>query len=312
MTKIKESAKDNITGQAVKPRCKISVDEKQTHTALQNICILLRTHNTQHDFSLYKKSTIIRRVERRMHVNQIEAIEDYQTYLARSKREIHMLFKDLLIGVTGFFKDPDAFAVLKEKYVPQLLADKPEGAMVRIWVAGCSTGEEAYSMAILLQECMEKMKRHFNVQIFATDIDPDTIKTARSGFYPLSISTDLTRERLKQFFIKEENHYRVNKFIRDMVVFALHDLINDPPFGKLDIITCKNLLIDLEPKLQKKLFPLFHYSLVQDGLLFIDSSESLGQETTLFEIHDRKWKIFKRQSGQSTASSVSNLPPPPP
>ncbi len=293
----------------VKPRDKITKDEKKNQTALQKICILLRTH-TNHDFSLYKKNTIIRRVERRMHVHQIDNIDDYQTYLTRSEREIHVLFKDLLIGVTNFFRDPEAFAVLKEKYVPELLADKPEGAMVRIWVAGCSTGEEAYSMAILLQECMEKMNRHFNVQIFATDIDPDAINTARSGLYPLSISADLTLERLKQFFTKEENHYKIKKPIREMLVFALQDLIKDPPFTKLDIITCRNLLIYLEPELQKKLFPLFHYSLKPDGLLFIGSSESLGQETTLFKISDRKWKIFTRKSGASKASPILHLPVP--
>jgi two-component system, chemotaxis family, CheB/CheR fusion protein len=294
---------------SVKSRSRISLVEKKNQNALQKICILLRTH-TKRDFSLYKKNTIIRRVERRMHVHQIDNIEDYHTYLARSEREIHVLFKDLLIGVTSFFRDPEAFAALKEKYLPGLLSDKTEGTLVRIWVAGCSTGEEAYSMAILLQECMEKMNRHFSVQIFATDIDPDAINTARSGIYPLSISADLDPVRLNQFFTKEENHYRVKKTIREMVVFALQDLIKDPPFTKLDIITCRNLLIYLEPELQKKLFPLFHYSLVQDGLLFIGSSESLSQETTLFEIYDRKWKIFKRQSGRSTAGAVLNLPVP--
>ncbi len=293
----------------VKPRDPITKDEKQTQNALQKIYILLRTH-THHDFSLYKKNTIVRRVERRMHVHQIDNIQDYQTFLTRSEREIHVLFKDFLIGVTSFFRDPDAFAVLKEKYVPELLADKPEGAMVRIWVTGCSTGEEAYSMAILVQECMEKMNRHFNVQIFATDIDPDAINTARSGRYPLSISADLDTRRLKQFFTKQDNHYKVKKPIREMLVFALQDLIKDPPFTKLDIITCRNLLIYLEPELQKKLFPVFHYSLMPAGLLFIGSSESLGQETTLFEICDRKWKIFKRKSGVSNAKPILNLPVP--
>jgi two-component system, chemotaxis family, CheB/CheR fusion protein len=293
----------------VKPRDKIIKDEQQIQNALHKIYILLRTH-TSHDFSLYKKNTIMRRVERRMHLHQIDNIQDYQTYLTKSEREIHVLFKDLLIGVTSFFRDPEAFAVLKEKYLPGLLADKPEGARVRIWVAGCSTGEEAYSMAILLQECMENMNRHFRVQIFATDIDPDAINTARSGFYPLSISADIDPVRLRRFFTKEENHYKVKKPIREMLVFALQDLIKDPPFTKLDIITCRNLLIYLEPELQKKLFPLFHYSLMPDGLLFIGSSESLGQETTLFKIYDRKWKFFKRQPGLSNDNTILNLPVP--
>ncbi len=293
----------------VKPPDKIMVDEDKFQKVLQKIYILLRTH-TNHDFSLYKKNTIIRRVERRMHVHQIDNIQDYLTYLTKSEREVHVLFKDLLIGVTSFFRDPEAFAALSEKYLPGLLADKPEGAIVRIWVAGCSTGEEAYSMAILLQECMEKMNRHFSVQIFATDIDPDAINIARSGLYPLSISADLDPARLKQFFTKEENHYKVKKAVREMLVFALQDLIKDPPFTKLDIITCRNLLIYLGPELQKKLFPVFHYSLKPDGILFIGSSESLGQETTLFKISDRKWKIFKRQSGLSRINPILNLPVP--
>jgi len=293
----------------VKPQGRITVDEDKFQKALQKIYILLRTH-TNHDFSLYKKNTIIRRVERRMHVHQIDNIQDYLTYLTTSEREVHVLFKDLLIGVTSFFRDPEAFAVLSEKYLPGLLADKPEGAMVRIWVAGCSTGEEAYSMAILLQECMEKMNRHVSVQIFATDIDPDAINIARSGLYPLSVSADLDPARLKQFFTKEENHYKVKKSIREMLVFALQDLIKDPPFTKLDIIACRNLLIYLGPELQKKLFPVFHYSLNPEGLLFIGSSESLGQETTLFKIFDRKWKIFKRQPGLSSANPILNLPVP--
>ncbi|MDZ7666476.1 MAG: chemotaxis protein CheB [Desulfotignum sp.] len=289
------------------PRRNITANDEKMQAALQKIYILLRTH-TGHDFSLYKENTITRRVERRMHVHQIDDIQDYLTYLTKSEREIHVLFKDLLIGVTSFFRDPEAFDILKDKFLPDLLADKPDVTMVRVWVAGCSTGEEAYSMAILLQECMEKMHRHFSVQIFATDIDQDAINTARAGLYPFSISADVDPERLKRFFIKEENHYKIKKNIREMLVFALQDLIKDPPFTKLDIVSCRNLLIYLGPTLQKKLFPVFHYSLKPDGLLFIGSSESMGQETTLFTIADRKWKIFKPQPGASTANPILNLP----
>jgi len=290
-----------------KPRRNITDNDEKMQTALQKIYILLRTH-TGHDFSLYKENTIIRRVERRMHVHQIDNIQDYLTYLTKSEREIHVLFKDLLIGVTSFFRDPEAFDILKDKFLPELLAGKPEGTMVRVWVAGCSTGEEAYSMAILLQECMEKMHRHFSVQIFATDIDQDAINIARTGLYPLIIAADVGPKRLKRFFTKEENHYKIKKNIREMLVFALQDLIKDPPFTKLDIITCRNLLIYLGPELQKKLFPVFHYSLKPDGLLFIGSSESMGQETALFAIADRKWKIFKPKPDISTASPILNMP----
>ncbi|MFN2359222.1 MAG: chemotaxis protein CheB, partial [Desulfotignum sp.] len=289
------------------PRRNITGNDEKMQPALQKIYILLRTH-TGHDFSLYKENTITRRVERRMHVHQIDDIQDYLTYLTKSEREIHVLFKDLLIGVTSFFRDPEAFDILKDTFLPELLAAKPDGTMVRVWVAGCSTGEEAYSLAILLQECMEKIHRHFSVQIFATDIDQDAINTARAGLYPFSISADVDPKRLKRFFIKEENHYKIKKTIREMLVFALQDLIKDPPFTKLDIVSCRNLLIYLGPKLQKKLFPVFHYSLKPDGLLFIGSSESMGQETTLFTIADRKWKIFKPQPGAATANSILNLP----
>lgn len=239
-----------------RPRSHNTANDEKMQAALQKIYILLRTH-TGHDFSLYKKNTIIRRVERRMHVHQIDNIQDYLTCLDKSEREIHVLFKDLLIGVTSFFRDPEAFDILKDKFLPELLADKPEGTMIRVWVPGCSTGEEAYSMAVLLQECMEKMHRHFSVQIFATDIDPDAIDTARAGLYPFSISADVSPERLKRFFTKEENHYKIKKTIREMLVFALQDLIKDPPFTKLDIVSCRNLLIYLGPALQKNCFPCF-------------------------------------------------------
>ena len=293
----------------VEPEDKISAREEKLQRALQKIYILLRTH-THHDFSLYKKNTIIRRIERRMHVHQIDNINDYVAYLTKSEREVHVLFKDLLIGVTSFFRDSEAFDSLNEKFLPGLLAVKPEGAIVRIWVAGCSTGEEAYSMAILLQECMERLNRHFIVQIFATDIDEDAINVARSGLYPLSISSDVDPERLKRFFTKEENHFRVKKSIREMLVFAPQNLIKDPPFTKLDVLSCRNLLIYLGPELQKKLLPVFHYSLKSDGILFLGSSESIGQGTNLFKISERKWKIFKRQGGLSTAHPILNLPAP--
>lgn len=291
----------------MEPKGKTGTDEDKFQRALQKIFILLRSH-THHDFSLYKKNTIIRRIERRMHVHQIDDIKDYVTYLQKSDREIYVLFKDLLIGVTNFFRDPEAFELLRDKFLSNPLSDKPENYMIRIWVAGCSTGEEAYSIAILLQECMEKLTRHFDVQIFATDIDEEAINLARSGLYPLSISADVSPERLKRFFTKEESHFRVKKSIREMLVFAPQNLIKDPPFTKLDLLTCRNLLIYLGPELQKKLLPVFHYSLKPDGILFLGSSESIGQETNLFKLCHKKWRIFKRQGNASTAHPILDFP----
>lgn len=291
----------------LEPGNKVGKNEGKFQKALQKIYILLRSQTNQ-DFSLYKKNTIIRRIERRMHVHQINDINDYVTYLAKSEREIHMLFKDLLIGVTSFFRDPEAFDALQEKFLLNLLAEKPDDAGVRIWVPGCSTGEEAYSLAIVLQEIMEKIGRHLTVQIFATDLDEDAINAARSGLYPVSITSDVHPERIKRFFTREDTFFRVKKSIREMLVFAPQNLIKDPPFTKLDMLSCRNLLIYLGPELQKKLLPMFYYSLKPDGILFLGSAESVGQESNLFDCSDKRWKIFRRQVNQENARPILNFP----
>jgi len=269
-----------------------------TENGLQKIYILLRSHK-KHDFSQYKKNTICRRIERRMHIHQISDIADYVHFLQVSESEVTVLFKELLINVTNFFRDPDAFAVLKNKYIPDLLKDKPVDYSVRVWVPGCSSGEEPYSIAILLLECMAAMNRHFSIQIFGTDIDEDAIALARGGKYPDSISADVSPERLNKFFTKEENHYRINKTVRDLVVFASQNIIKDPPFTKLDLISCRNLLIYFGPELQRKLLPLFHYSLKKEALLFLGSSETIGPNTDLFTTLDKKWKIFRPKSAHN-------------
>ncbi|MFH1743897.1 MAG: chemotaxis protein CheB [bacterium] len=262
--------------------------------ALQRIYVILRTR-TSHDFSLYKKNTICRRIERRMNVHQIENISDYVRYLQESERELSILFKELLIGVTNFFRDPDAFESLKKKALPELLKKKPDDSNIRVWVPGCSSGEEAYSIAIILHETLEESRCHFNVQIFGTDIDEDAIDVARAGVYPASISTDVGQERLNRYFVKEDDgQYRIKKTIREMLVFAPQNVIKDPPFTKLDLICCRNLLIYLGQELQRRLLPLFHYSLVERGVLFLGSSETVGQSTDLFALIDKKWKIFRR------------------
>ncbi len=265
-------------------------------SALKKVFVLLRSQ-TGHDFSGYKPGTIHRRIERRMAVHQVADVDNYVKYLQQAPSEVDALFRDLLIGVTNFFRDPEAFEVLEKEAIPQLFNDKPAGAAIRVWVAGCSTGEEAYSIAILLQERMEALKTSYTVQVFATDMDSRSIATARAGVYPSSISADLTPERLARFFSAEPGaeSYRVHKSIRDMLVFSEQDVVKDPPFSKLDLISCRNLLIYLGPELQKRLLPLFHYALLPRGLLFLGSSEGVGEFSNLYTGLDRKAKLFQRK-----------------
>ena len=215
-----------------------------------------------------------RRIERRMAVHQIEVIDHYVKYLQQTPAEVEALFCDLLIGVTHFFRDPEAFQVLEEKVLPMLFADKPAGGTVRVWSTGCSTGEEAYSLAILLYEQIERLKQNYTIQIFATDIDRRGVATARLGLYPASIAADISPERLARFFTLEADGsaYRIHKGIRDLLIFSEQDLIKDPPFSQLDLISCRNLLIYLGTDLQKKLIPLFHDALKPGGFLFLGSS----------------------------------------
>lgn len=262
--------------------------------ALQKIYLILRSR-TSHDFSLYKKNTICRRIERRMHIHQIENIEDYTAFLNKSEREADILFKELLIGVTNFFRDSELFDKLRDVYFNDLFKSKADGDTIRVWVAGCSTGEEGYSLAIILQEAMKQVGRHFNVQIFCTDIDEQAITIARTGLYPETIQADVSANRIKQYFTLEESgHYRIKKSIREMLVFAPQNLIKDPPFTKLDILSCRNLLIYLDTKLQKKLLPIFHYSLKEKGILILGTSESIGQDSRIFTTLDKKWKVFRK------------------
>ena len=276
---------------------------------LQKVFILLRDH-TGHDFAYYKHNTIIRRVERRMMVHQISALKDYVRYLQENPIEIEVLFRELLIGVTNFFRDPEAFDALKEKVIPKLFENRTKADPLRIWVPGCSTGEEAYSIAMLVQERIEELKREFEVQIFATDIDAEAIETARIGSYLASIAVDITPERLERFFIKEDDTYRINQTIRDMLIFSTQSLIKDPPFSRMDLVSCRNLLIYMGLDLQKKLFPLFHYSLNQDGYLFLGNSESISGFEDLFAPVDRKWKLFQRKGEVTNQRPIMDFPSP--
>ena len=268
-----------------------------SEAALQKIFVLLRAQ-TGHDFSQYKPSTIHRRIERRMAVHQAESIADYLGFLQETPAEVEALFRDLLIGVTNFFRDPEAFQALEDEVIPQIFAGKPAvGGTIRVWTPGCSTGEEAYSIAILLQERMESLKQSHTVQIFATDIDSRAIATARVGIYPASIAADLSPERLARFFVAEPggSAYRVHKGLRDMLIFSEQDVVKDPPFSKLDLISCRNLMIYFGAPLQKKVLPLFHYSLNPRGMLFLGSSEGIGDFVDLFTVLDRKAKLYQRK-----------------
>lgn len=265
----------------------------QNSEILNKIFILIRNQTT-HDFSMYKPSTIGRRIERRMMVNQIERIEDYYNYLQRTEKEVDALFNDILIGVTEFFRDKEAFTSLQNNIIPKLFSEKPSDQTIRVWVTGCSTGEEAYSIAILLMEYYETLNQHISIQIFATDIDATAIATARAGIYSDSIVENISPKRLKRYFNKNnDNTYRIHKNIRDLLVFSIHDIIKDPPFSKIDLISCRNLLIYLNVELQQKLISLFHYALNCDSFLFLGSSESIGELINLFDVIDPKSKLFR-------------------
>jgi len=289
------------------PRPPLSPDGKQPFA---KTLMLLRTR-TGHDFSLYKQNTIRRRIERRMGVHNLEDPEAYARYLAGNPSEVHLLFKELLINVTSFFRDPDAFEVLKTEILPPMFQDKPENYVFRVWVAGCATGEEAYSVAMIFRECMDTGRHQFKVQIYSTDIDEDAIAVARGAVYPANIAIDVTPERLRRFFTKEETGFRIKKEIREMVVFAVQDTNKDPPFTRLDLLSCRNLLIYFEPELQNRLIPSFHYSLKPGGILFLSPSESIGRFTDLFTPVSRKWKIFSARQVLSPAltAGTSRLPP---
>ncbi len=280
--------------------------QDKAQSALEKIVILLRAH-TGNDFSLYKRNTLFRRIERRMGIHQISKLPAYLRYLQENSQELDLLFKEMLIGVTNFFRDPAAWDVMRKKALPALLASRTPGQMLRAWVPGCSTGEEAYSLAIVMKEAIDahKPKGKFTVQIFATDLDKDAIEKARQGFFSANIVADVSEARLKNFFIKEDSGYRLRKEIREMVIFAPQNLIMDPPFTKLDILSCRNLLIYLTADVQKKLLPLFHYSLMPRGILFQGSAEAIGDFGDLFAPIDVKSRIFQRVESLLRAEPVT-------
>jgi two-component system CheB/CheR fusion protein len=265
---------------------------------LQKIISLIRDH-TGHDFSLYKPNTILRRIEKRTAILQVGSMADYLAYLRGNPEEIELLFRELLIRVTNFFRDPEAFEIIKGKVLPLFFKGRPPGQPVRIWVPACSTGEEAYSLAIIVQEHNSKLKQKFNVQIFATDIDKEAVDMARTGLYPDSITADVSPERLDRFFTRKASAYKIKEEIRQMIVFAVQDIIKDPPFTKLQMISCRNVLIYFDAELQTKVLPLFHNALMAGGILCLGSSETIGNHSDMFSVVDRKWRIFRVKGAEA-------------
>ena len=279
-------------------------------SALEKVVILLRSQ-TGHDFSLYKKSTIYRRIERRMGLHQIDKIASYVRFLQNNSQEVDLLFRELLIGVTSFFRDLEAWNQLKDEVLPALLAKYKSNQTLRAWIPACSTGEEAYSLAILFKETLEKNKpaKNITLQIFATDLDAKAIEKARDGVFPANIIADVSAKRLDRFFVKVKQGYMAAKSIREMIVFAPQNIIMDAPFTKLDLVCCRNLLIYLMPELQKKLFPLFHYSLNPGGFLFLGSAETIGTFANLFAPLAGKTRLYRRLDNDLTAAPSSSRQP---
>src|SRR6266702_4545260 len=266
---------------------------------LKDILHLLRTAN-EVDFSDYKPATVKRRILRRMALHKIGKLKEYVLFLRQHPSEVEALYEDILIKVTSFFRDPDAFEALKTEVFPSILKHRSPVEPIRIWVPGCSTGEETYSQAIALLEFLRNRRADIPFQLFGTDLGQGSIEKARAGIYPQSIAADVSPERLRRFFVKVEGGYRINKMIRDVCVFARQNLLQDPPFSRIDVISCRNVLIYLGPVLQKRIMPIFHYALRPRGFLMLGGAEGvIGTASDLFELMDRKHKIYCRKSTPS-------------
>ena len=280
-------------------------EEADTERSFHSITSLLKAR-TGHDFLLYKKNTVHRRIERRMGILQIGERSNYERFVRENPQELDLLFKELLIGVTSFFRDPEAWERLKAEILPALVRDRSSNQQLRAWVAGCATGEEAYSLAIVFTEVVAELDAASSstLRIFATDLDPDAIDKAREGIFPTSIDADVSPERLRQFFLRVERGYQINKSIREMVVFAPQNVVMDPPFTRLDMVSCRNLLIYLTAELQSKLLPLFHYSLNSGGVLLLGSAETTGEFGDLFTPLDVDLRLYSRRESLARTEPV--------
>ena len=274
-------------------RDETTLTNHHTGSSLPKILSLIK-NSENIDFSYYKPTTIIRRIEKRMGINQIATIQEYISYMETHQEEVRILSRELLIGVTKFFRDTEAFNELKNSVIPKLVANRKANTPIRVWVVGCSTGEEAYSLAILFHEYLETVGESVDVKIFATDLDKQMVEQASHGIYPESILADISPDRLNKYFVRKEGSYAVEETIRKTVLFAQQNVISDPPFNKMDLITCRNLLIYLQPQTQKKILSLFHFSLNQSGYLFLGKSETIGEMVNQFKPLDQKLRIYQK------------------
>ncbi|WP_428563114.1 MAG: chemotaxis protein CheB [Solidesulfovibrio sp. DCME] len=276
----------------VQEKLRVPETTRENDDRLAQIYLGLKQH-TGVDFTLYKQSTVLRRVERRLTINHISGLSEYLEFLRQNPDELTSLYKDLLIGVTNFFRDPEAFAALARRVVPEILRERR--GPIRVWTAGCSTGEEPYSLAMLFRDALDAAGDGRDVKIFATDIDRAALDFASAGVYPENIAADLSRERLQKYFVRRGDGYQIAKPIREMVIFAAHNIIKDPPFNKIDLLSCRNLLIYLQPVLQQKVMSFFNFALNEGGHLFLGSSETVGGFANYFQLVDPKWKLYRSQ-----------------
>ena len=255
------------------------------------------------DFTHYKTSTLARRINRRLLMLNLETLKEYEAVLQDKPEEVQALRQDILINVTRCFRDPKAYEVISQMVFPKLLEGRSHQEPVRIWTLGCSTGEEAYSLAIAYTECAEKMGSAVPLQLFATDVNEECIQRARTGMYPLSLADDISPERLERFFTDDTDGYRISQAIRDRCIFSPHNVLADPPFSRMDFISCRNMLIYMQPVLQQEVLPLLHYALKPGGFLWLGTSETLGNSRSLFDVADARNKIFIRRPGSSPATA---------
>jgi len=283
---------------ALSPTSKVVKKRPAPESSLKRIFILLRS-KTEVDFGQYRKTTVRRRIQRRMEVRRLEKLDDYLAFLERNPDEVDALYNELLIHVTHFFREPETFEILQTVVLPRLVEDRGPNDPIRIWLPGCSTGEEAYSLAIIVTEFFDGRQERPGIQIFATDVSDRVLGIARKGIFDQGIESNVFKERLRRFFSKVEHGYQVNKQIRDLCVFARQNVLRDPPFSRLDLISCRNVLIYFEPAAQKKLIPFFHYALKPGGFLLLGGAETVGNFSDLFEPVDQKTKLFSKRSVRS-------------
>lgn len=274
--------------------------------AVAKILGMIRSR-TSIDFSFYKPNTILRRIERRMGINQVETAEEYIRFMEEAPNEVQTLFREILIGVTKFFREPEAFEVLKQRVLPVIFQDRKPGDSVRVWVAGCSTGEEAYSLAIIFEEYCEENGIRCDIKIFATDIDKNALDFASYGIYPESIVADISMARLAKFFHKKGDSYQIKPQLREKVIFAFHNILKDPPFARTDLISCRNLLIYLQSPMQKRVLGNFKFSLKSHGFLFLGSSETVGDESNAFSSVDVKWRLMQYLGNQERLDTAETI-----